>query len=322
MSKSVLVTGAFGNIGQGTISKLLDEGHTVICLDRESPETRKVANKYGKKIATVWCDICDLDNVVKAVERVDVVIHLVAIIPPLSEQNSALAERVNVEGTKTVIRAMENSPRTKRLIFASTFGVFGMVQDRTPPLLNDSQVCPTDHYGRSKVAAETAIRASSLDWSILRICAAPPLEINPGAAHHPSTLFEMSADARIEFVHPEDVSTAFCRASSCEEAIGKILFLGGGKACQMSGLEFASNIVRGNGIPGGLPTTAFKPSSVPEFYGDWVDTRESQRLLRFQNHTMKAFVQQVQINMGWKYYLVRLIAPLARRILLKSSPYL
>ncbi len=132
----------------------------------------------------------------------------------------------------------------------------------------------------------------------------------------------MSADARIEFVHPEDVSTAFCHAVNCEEAIGKALFLGGGKACQMYGLEFASNIVGANGIPGGLPTTAFKPSSVPEFYGDWVDTRESQRLLQFQNQTMEVFVQQVQTNLGWKYHLVRLVAPLASQVLLKNSPYL
>jgi len=322
MTKSVLVTGAFGNIGQGTLSKLLEEGHTVICLDKESPKARAIAKTYGEKITTVWCDICDYDNVARAVEQVDVVIHLVGIIPPLSEQNSELAERINVGGTEIVIRAMENSSGTRRLIFASTFGVFGMVQDRTPPLLNDSPVCPTDHYGRSKVAAEEAIRASSLDWSILRICAAPPLEIAPGAAHDPSTLFEMSADARIEFVHPEDVSTAFCHAVNCEEAIGRALFLGGGKACQMSGLEFASNIVRANGIPGGLPTMAFKPSPVPEFYGDWVDTRESQRLLQYQNQTMDVYIQQVRNKLGWKYYLVRVIAPLARRMLLKSSPYL
>ncbi len=322
MSKSVLVTGSFGNIGQGTLSKLLDEGHKVICLDMDSPKNRVVAKRYGDQITTVWCDICDFDNVARAVEQVDVVIHLVGIIPPLSEQNPELADRVNVGGTKTIIRAMENSPGTGRLIFASTFGVFGMVQDRTPPLSNDSPVCPTDHYGRSKVAAEAAIRASSLDWSILRICAAPPLELTPGAAHDPSTLFEMSADARIEFVHPEDVSTAFCRAASCDEAIGKTLFLGGGKACQMSGLEFASNIVRANGISGGMPARAFKPSSVPEFYGDWVDTRESQRLLQFQNQNMDVFVRQVRNNLGWKYHLVRLIAPLARRMLLKTSPYL
>ena len=173
----------------------------------------------------------------------------------------------------------------------------------------------------TKVAAEEAIRSSDLAWTILRICAAPPLEIVAGAAHDPSGLFEMSADARLEFVHPEDVSTAFCSAVTCDAAVGKILFLGGGTACQMTGLEFATNMIKGNGISGSLPASAFKSCSVPEFYGDWVDTKESQRLLKFQHFTMDDFIRHTQKNMSWKYYLIRLISPLAKRTLLKSSAY-
>lgn len=322
MANTVLLTGAFGNIGQGTLDKLLAAGHTVVCHDQEMAKTREVADKYAGRISTVWGDINDLAVLATALEGVDTVIHLVGIIPPLSEQDGELAERVNVGGTRAIIAAMEASKTAKRLIFASSIAVFGTLQDRQPPLLNDSRESPTDNYGRTKVAAEQAIRSSSLKWTILRICAAPPVEIPKGGAHDISTMFEMSADARVEFVHAEDVSSAFCSAVNCDESIGKSLFLGGGKECQLSGLEFATNMVRGNGISGTLPAAAFKPGPIPVFYGDWVDTQESQRLLQFQHHTMEDFIGHMQAAMGWKYYLIRLISPLAKRVILKHSPYL
>ncbi|MEH6580507.1 MAG: NAD(P)-dependent oxidoreductase [Halioglobus sp.] len=321
MSKTILLTGAFGNIGQGTLKKMLAAGHQVVCLDRKTAQTEKIADNFAEKIRVVWGDIGDVAVLAKALEGVDTVVHLVGIIPPLSEIDCELAERVNVGGTKSVIEAMGKFPGTRRLIFASTFGVFGKVQDRVPPLTNHSTLNPDDNYGRTKVAAEEAIRTSGLDWTILRICAAPPLEIEASAAHDPSSLFEMSADARLEFIHPDDVSRAFCSAVTCDAAVGKILFLGGGTACQMTGLEFATNMIKGNGISGTLPAKAFKPCATPEFYGDWVDTEESQRLLRFQRFTMDDFVQHAQKKMRWRYYLIRLISPLAKRVLLKASPY-
>lgn len=322
MATTVLLTGAFGNIGHSTLGKLLAAGHEVVCFDRESPPTREIAGKFAGDVKIVWGDICDGEALGQALEGVDVVVHLAGIIPPLSEQDGALTERVNVEGTRSVVAAMEASATAKRLIFASTFGVFGRVQDREPPLRNDDPVSPDDNYGRSKVSAEQALRASSLDWTILRICAAPPVEIPKGGAHDVSTMFEMSAAARIEFVHPEDVSTAFCNAVSCEGAIGKALFLGGGKRCQLTGLDFASRIVAGSGIAGGMPAEAFNPAAIPEFYGDWVDTGESQRLLQFQRFTMDDFVEHAKRANGFKYYLVRMISPLAKKALLKHSPYL
>jgi nucleoside-diphosphate-sugar epimerase len=322
MEKTVLLTGAFGNIGKGTLNKLLAAGHKVICLDRETPQTREVANEYAGRISIAWGDIGDPAALARALEGVDTVVHLVGIIPPLSEQDAELAQRVNVGGTRAIIAAMEASPTARRLIFASSMAVFGTLQDRKPPLRNDSVVSPDDNYGRTKVAAEEAIRSSSLSWTILRICAAPPVEIPKGDTHDISTMFEMSADARIEFVHPEDVSTAFCNAVMCDQSVGKSLFLGGGNACRLSGLEFASNMVSGNGITGGLPAAAFKPSPIPVFYGDWVDTQESQRLLQFQHYTMDDFIGHMRKAMGWKYYLIRLVSPLAKRSILKHSPYL
>lgn len=41
MSTTVLLTGAFANIGRGTQKKVLAAGHQVVCLDRKTRHTQK-----------------------------------------------------------------------------------------------------------------------------------------------------------------------------------------------------------------------------------------------------------------------------------------
>ncbi|WP_459551931.1 NAD-dependent epimerase/dehydratase family protein [Mycobacterium kiyosense] len=64
---------------------------------------------------------------------VDAVIHLAAIIPPASERIPDIARRVNLDATCRLIELMAESRAAKRLVFASSIGIFGDVQDREPP---------------------------------------------------------------------------------------------------------------------------------------------------------------------------------------------
>ena len=132
---------------------------------------------------------------------------------------------MNLDATRSLIELLEASPTVNRLVFASSVGIFGDVQDREPPLRVDTPVSPTDEYGRQKVACEQAIRQSRLQWSILRLAAVTPIHLQ---AQDPSIMFEFSPDARFEFLHPADAGTAFARAVACEGAIGKTLYIAGG----------------------------------------------------------------------------------------------
>ena len=204
---------------------LLEEGHDVVAFDLESRRARKLASGFDGRARFVWGDITSPESLRHALEGVDAVIHLAAIIPPYSDKAPELARRVNLDATRDLIAQMEASPTAKRLVFASSQGVFGDVQDREPPLRVDTPVSPTDEYGRHKVACEQAIRQSGLRWSILRLSAVTPMHLQ---AQDPSIMFEFSPDARFEFLHPVDAGTAFARAVACEESIGKTLNIAGG----------------------------------------------------------------------------------------------
>ena len=316
----VLVTGALGNVGSYTVDALLEEGHAVVAFDVESPRARRLASRLDTRVHVAWGDIADPVSIRAALEGVDAVVHLAGILPPKVDRAPDLARRINVDGTRSLIEQMETSGTANRLVFASSESVFGEVQDREPPLRVDTPVSPSDEYGHHKVACEQAIRQSRLDWSILRLAAVTPIHLQ-AQAQNLGIMFEFSPDARFEFLHPADAGTAFARAVACDEAIGKILNIAGGEKCRMTYYEFCSGLMSAIGI-GPLPTDAFVRTEVRRFFGDWLDTDESQRLLRYQMRGLSEQKEDMRKDFGAIVPLIRLLRPVATWYLTRSSPYL
>jgi nucleoside-diphosphate-sugar epimerase len=265
----------------------------------------------------VWGDITNPESVRLALDGVDAVIHLAAIIPPSTDRAPALARKVNVDGTRNLIAQMETSPTAKRLIFASSVGIFGDVQDRTPPLRADTPVSPTDEYGRQKVLCEHEIRHSGLQWSILRLAAVTPIHLQ---AQDPSIMFEFSPDARFEFLHPADAGIAFARAVACPASIEKTLYIAGGESCRMTYYDFTNALMNAIGI-GPIPIDAFVRRKPSRFFGDWVDTEESQRLLQYQRRGLDEQLHDMKKDFGMLVPLIRLVRPLATWFVIRSSAY-
>ena len=139
-----------------------------------------------------------------------------------------------------------------------------------------------------------------------------------GYSYDPSYTFQFSADARIEIIHPADAGTAFARAVAREEAIGKILYIGGGEKCQLTHQNFSNEVMGAIGI-GPFPAEAFVQTEVPRFFGDWVDTEESQRLLQYQKRGMSELEADMRRNLGVIAPLIRLLRPVATWYVLRGS---
>ena len=314
----VLLTGAMGNIGLSTLEALVVEGHDIVAFDLESPRARKLASRFDGRVHFVWGDITDPESLRIALGGVDAVIHLAAIIPPSVERAPDLAQRVNVDATLNLIAEMEASPTADRLVFASSVGIFGDVQDREPPLRVDTPVAPTDVYGHQKVACEQAIRQSRLRWSILRLAAVTPIHLQ---AQDPSIMFEFSPDARFEFLHPADAGTAFARAVACDGAVAKTLYIAGGATCRTTYCDFTNALMGAIGI-GPIPADAFVRTQPPRFFGDWVDTEESQRLLQYQTRGLNEQLRDMKKEFGVLVPFIRLVRPLATWFVTRSSAYI
>lgn len=327
MSDAVLVTGAFGLVGSATVKHLAAAGRHVVATDLDTPANRKAAAALPAGVTVRWADLTDPKAVGELMSRVAPasVIHLAAIIPPVCYANPALARRVNVEATGTLVNAAAAEPKPPRFVQASSIAVYG---PRNPHHLSevltpDTPVRAFDVYGGHKVEAEQLVRGSALDWVILRLGGVMTTEFDLGM--DPDMLyFEglLPIDGRLQTVDVRDVAHAFVAATTAD-AIGQTLLIGGDDTHRLQQGEVSSAITAAMGLVG---ATAKGRKGNPEdddgwFATDWMDSSKAQQLLGFQHHSWPDILKETADKVGWKRPLFRLAAPLAHEYLKRQSPY-
>jgi len=313
----VLVTGASGLLGKACLQSLIENGHTVRAFDiRMTGDIKKIEKSYSPEKIELWCgDIRNKDEVKKALDGCEVVVHLAFVLPPLSETKPQFAYAVNVEGSMNLIEAIKQMKTPPKIIFASTFCVLGVTQDLTPPVDITFPVKPYNNYTSHKVKVEKEIVNSGINFTILRfaIVMSPSMKgkIDP-------IVFEFPFDMRVEFIHSKDAGLAVARCLDSKEVWGKILMIGAGKKGQTTYGTLINGTLEAMGI-GKLPKEAFSP--YPIHGGDWIDTGESQKFLDYQRHGFEEYLEDVRKEGKMKIHVTKLISPLLRWLILQKSPF-
>lgn len=314
---NVLLTGPFGTIGTRVLEELLRRKHVVTCFDLDNKNNRKIAQRFGGRIRMVWGDITSAASVTAAVQGQQAVIHLAALIPPVSEQRPELAEKINVGGTRLVVDAIAAQGKPPLLVFPSSISVHGFSNTRPAPCRVDTPFEACDNYAGQKIQCEKLLRESSIPWVILRIGACADA-LNPKTGDIKAMLrqmFEVDPATRVEYLNPKDAALAMANALENSAVIGKILFLGSGKDSQSLWMDFINIIPRAIGI-GEIPFEAFGKQP---YYTDWMDTEESQRLLQFQQYGLDDYKAEIEHQGRYLRYLLWPVRGLVRKYLLKFS---
>ncbi len=317
----VLLTGCFGNIGSHTIPSLLEQRHTVRCFDLPHAPHRRllksIARRFGDsgsgRVELSLGDVREIADVERAVEGVDAVIHLAAVIPPVCNEEPKQSRAVNVGGTRNIITACERQRRPPRLLFASSFDVFGHTQTRKPPRTAVDPVSVSDPYTEHKITCESLVRESSLTWCIFRFSDVPVLGLR---SPHP-IMFEIGLHNRIEALHAEDAGFAIAQALTVEAAWGRTLLVGGGPLCQLTYRSYLERLLYAMGI-GMLSDHLFCPR---DYLTDWIDSSEAQNLFGYQRHTFEEIAAEIASYLGWRRLFVPLARPFVRRKIERMSPY-
>jgi nucleoside-diphosphate-sugar epimerase len=233
-------------------------------------------------------DITDVGAVRRAVDRVEAVIHLAAILPPASERDRARTFAVNVDGTSQVIRALESLAPEAVLVFSSSVSTYGDTTQEPPPVRVSHAQRAIDAYAESKLISEQLLRDSQATWVILRIAG-----IAVPAFQEPPAVWPFMPEQRVELVHRDDVVTAIHHATTATGARGKIFNIAGGPTWRMTGREYVGRLYDLMGVPPEEATFRTSPGWV-----DWYDTWESQRFLCYQNIPYGTFLAQIEAEVA------------------------
>jgi nucleoside-diphosphate-sugar epimerase len=229
-------------------------------------------------------DIRDREGLQQAVSDVDVVVHLAALLPPVSERDREATMAINVGGTANVVAALERASPDALLILSSSVCVYGDTSRTTPPVRVSSPTRPLDLYGESKVEAERLVTSSSLPYVVLRISG-----ISVPAFLEPPQVWPFRADQRIEFLCRSDVVAALVACAEREGTSGQVLNIAGGETWRMRGREY---VARFNEVMG-LPADEGQYSERPGHF-DWYDTGASQAALGYQRTSYPEFLKLLQ----------------------------
>jgi nucleoside-diphosphate-sugar epimerase len=150
----ILVTGGAGYVGSTLVPMLLEQGHRVRVYD---------SLKFGGHGLLPCCqnrffelmkgDVTDADGVKKALDGVDAIVHLAAIVGyPACKKEPQVAHATNVEGTRNLLNLRKAD---QKIVFASTGSIYGSIPDY---ICNEnSPIGPITLYGETKAAAEEMV---------------------------------------------------------------------------------------------------------------------------------------------------------------------
>lgn len=161
------VTGATGFVGSHLAEALVRRGDQVTALVR-SPHKADRLRELGVEL--VPGDLHAQAALARGAAGADVVYHVAGLVAARSDAEFLAGNR---EGTRNVVAAAE-AGSARRFVFVSTMAAGGPAE-RGHPLSGNEPPRPVTRYGRSKLAAEAVVRASSLEWTILR----PPMVYGP-----------------------------------------------------------------------------------------------------------------------------------------------
>ncbi len=274
-----LITGGAGNLGRRLVQLFVESRHEARVFDLPQVDYSFFEGVRGVDI--LKGDIRDEATARAAVEGVDAVLHLAALIPPASERNRATTLAINVGGTRNLLAAIGG--RDVHFVLASSVATYGDTTKEEPPISVSYPQTAIDVYSDSKIETERLLKASGIPYTILRIA---PISIPE--VLEPPDVWPYRADQRVEFVNRDDVADALYACALTPAARGKVLNIAGGKTWQMTGYEYVTTLYRAMRVEDD-PVFSDQPG-----WFDWYDTEEAQALLRYQNTPFSAFIAKLE----------------------------
>jgi len=221
MPGRVFVTGGSGFVGSAVIDELITRNYSVNALSHQ-----RSLRTEGDALRIVPGDLFDAAALDEGMRGCDAIIHLVGII--MEKRGRGITfQRIHVEGTRHVVDATLRSG-IRRYVHMSALG---------------TRPGAVSTYHRTKYAAEEYVRASGLEWTIIRPSlihgprgefmgmeakwarfSAPPFLFMP---YFGAGAMGFGGAGMLQPVYVKDVARAFVDALENRKTIGEVYPLAG-----------------------------------------------------------------------------------------------
>lgn len=248
----VLLTGASGSMGNEAFQELLrrsDRVQTRLLLRPSAVNKKRFAPYEGRQgLEIVWGDVTELDDVCRAVEGVEFVLHAAAMISPAADRAPEQSRRINAGGAAHLVEAIRRQPRGGddiRFVFVGSVAQYG---DRLPPhhrINVGDPLMPSvhDYYALSKCEAETTVIESGLrGWASLR---QTYIAIPDTFSLLDPIMFHQPLDQHIELITSRDAGYGLVQCIEAgDDFWGRIYNMSGGPACRVTYQEYIDHVFR------------------------------------------------------------------------------
>lgn len=326
MKKRVCITGPTGTMGMATLREFagrLDRFEVTLLARPGKTNERKLAPFLAAGFKVVWGNLTNLDDVRRATEDADYVLHIGGMVSPAADYHPRETLKVNVEGARNVAAAVLAGKKadTCRVVYIGSVAQSG---DRRPPLHWGRTGDPLaasegDAYALSKIRAELAIVDSGLKhWVCLRqtgiLC---PALLFKGS--DPIT-FHVPLRGMLEWATDEDsgrLMANICEDSVPEEFWNNFYNIGSGRSYRLTNYEFEKMIMKALGCP--PPHKSFKAEwfATDNFHGQWwQDSDRLEQLVPFRSgETCDDYFRRMASMVPWYFKL----APLAPAFVVRGA---
>lgn len=213
------VTGGTGFVGRTFLAEAIKAGWAIRALARQPQDPVEGITWVAGSLST-------RDGLADLVTGADTVIHIAGVTNSPTEQGFIDG---NVGGTRAIVAAT-HAAGLRRFVHVSSLVA------RAPEL---------SIYGRSKADAETLVKSSGLDWTIVR----PPAVYGPGDKDHLDLfkaarlgIIPLPPKGRISEIEVSDLARALLAVARDDASIGRTYEVDDGTDRGWSHVEFAHAI--------------------------------------------------------------------------------
>lgn len=294
----------------------------ITVLARDSKRNRKKLAPYDH-LRIVWGDLCNLADVMRAVDGVDYVLHIGGMVSPMADWHPEKTLKVNLKAAQNIAQAVMAGPKadTCKVVYIGSVAELG---DRRPPHhwgRTGDPISPSlgDAYAVSKVEAERAIVDSGLkNWLVLRQTGI----LYPGLLLKGSDPISFHVPLRGMLEWATDEDSGRLMANICEEWIpdelwNKFYNIGSGESYRLTNYEFEKLLLKALGCPPPERVFGVDWFATHNFHGQWyLDSDKLDELTHFRSgESCDDYFRRMSKMTPWYFRL----APLAPAFLVKAG---